>query len=73
MIQHFIQWGHLYIVHFGALMSFCLAANVTKSGLPPISAIPQLVYSSAALSAIIAIFSSGSHAHYIAAITTAIK
>jgi hypothetical protein len=72
-MESVVQWFHLYIVHFGALMSFCLAANVTKNGLPLVSAIPQLVCSSAALSAIIAIFSSGSHSHYIATITNAIK
>jgi len=65
-MEYLVHWGHLYIVHFGAWISFMIAATVYKKGVPEDS-VGSLLLRSIALSAFLAIFSSHSH-HYMTSI-----
>jgi hypothetical protein len=62
MVNYFISWAHVYIIHFGAWISFMIAASVHKNG---VEAMPdKLIYRVMILSAFVSIFSSHAHNHY---------
>lgn len=65
MSEYFLQWGHAYLLHFGAWISFSIGATVAKSGLPKPKDIPMILLSSVILAAVVAIFSSHAHTHYL--------
>jgi hypothetical protein len=65
MSEYMITWGHAYLMHFGAWVSFAFGATVYKNGLPEPKKIPSMVLSAVTLAAIVAIFSSHSHTHYL--------
>ena len=65
MSEYLIEWGHTYLMHFGAWVSFAIGANVVKNGLPTIKEIPKIMASCIILAAIVGIFSSHSHNHYV--------
>jgi hypothetical protein len=65
MTDYFIQWGHAYIVHFGAWVSFALAANLYKNGLPEPRKLPSIILAAVVLAAVASIFSSHSHTHFL--------
>lgn len=62
-MQYIYEWGHLYLMHFGAWISFAIGASVIKDGIPKLEDIPMMLLSSAVLGSIVAIFSS--HAHHV--------
>ncbi len=65
MLPYLIEWGHTYLVHFGSWMTFAFAATVTKKGLPQPKDVLGIVQSAVAMAAIVAIFSSHAHSHYL--------
>jgi len=65
MSDYFVQWGHAYLVHFGAWVSLALAAMLHKNGIPEPKKLPSIILSAVLLAAFAAIFSSHSHAHYL--------
>lgn len=65
MLEYFVQWGHHYVMHFGAIVSVGLMASLYKDGLPEPKKLPKLLLSAVCLAAVVALFSSHSHTHYI--------
>jgi glucose uptake protein GlcU len=66
MTPYFIEWGHTYLVHLGAWVGFAIGVHTTKFGLPHPKQIPTITLSALILAAIVAIFSSHAHNHYLA-------
>lgn len=65
-MSYFTDWGHAYVVHFGAWISFMFAATVYKNGLPEkTDAVIPLLKTAIVLALILSIFSSHSHTHYL--------
>lgn len=64
-LHYFAEWFHMYLMHFGAWVSFAIAASVVKAGLPEPSNIKRMLLSALILAAIVSIFSSHSHAKYL--------
>jgi hypothetical protein len=64
-LTYFSEWGHVYLIHFGAWVAFAFGATVHKNGLPQPKQIPKLLLSAVILASVVAVFSSHSHAHYI--------
>ena len=65
MLHYFYEWLHIYSIHFGALVALGLVTTVYVRGLPEPKEICGLLKSAVALGAIIAVFSSHAHAHYL--------
>jgi hypothetical protein len=65
MSDYIVQWGHTYLVHFGAWIGFAIGVHTTKFGLPHPKQIPMIVLSSVILASLVAIFSSSAHNHYL--------
>lgn len=65
MSNYFIQWGHTYIIHFGAWVSFMLGTQVYKNGIPELMGLSNMFKSALILAAILSAFSSHSHNHYL--------
>lgn len=65
MLDYFTQWGHMYIMHFGAWVSFMFGTTIYKNGLPDIIDLPKMLKTSAILAVVLSIFSSHSHSHYL--------
>ena len=68
-ISYFSEWGHIYVVHFGAWVTFLLAATAHRKGTPKPEKIPRMLLATIVLASIAAIFSSHSHAHYLSHFT----
>lgn len=64
MLHYFIQWGHVYVIHFGAWMTFCFAATIYKNGMPKLKDVPSMIKTAVILSLVLSIFSSHSQ-HYL--------
>ncbi len=64
MIPYLVQWAHMYVVHFGAWMTFAFGMTLYKNGLPNLKDLFTQLKTALILSAILSIFSSHSH-HYI--------
>ena len=65
MLDYLVQWGHMYVVHIGAWVTFGFGATIYKNGMPPLSEVPSMLKTAIILALILAIFSSHSH-HYLA-------
>ena len=65
MYSYLLQWTHLYLIHVGAWVSFAFGAQVTKNGLPDPRKVPSMLLSAVILAAVVAIFSSHSHTHFL--------
>jgi hypothetical protein len=63
MSQYIVEWLHHYAIHFGAWVCFLIAATVHKSGIP--DAPDKTMGKALFLAAILSIFSSFSHNHYL--------
>jgi len=68
-MNYYTQWGHLYVIHFGAWVSFCMATNVYKKGLPKLVDLWGLFKVAIILSLFLSAFSSHSHNHYLSKIS----
>jgi hypothetical protein len=64
MLSYLYQWGQVYLVHFGAWVTFGFACTIYKTGLPKIKTIPGLLKTAIVVAAILSIFSSHSHIQY---------
>lgn len=64
LLQYLLQWGHMYIMHVGAWITFAFGASIYKEGMPVTERIPSMIKTALILAAILSIFSSHSH-HYI--------
>lgn len=53
------------MVHFGAWVSLIIAATVHKEGAPEPAKLKGIFVSAVALAAVVALFSSHSHSHYV--------
>lgn len=62
---YFVQWGHAYVMHFGAWVSFICGTSIYKSGLPELKDVSKMLKTAFLLSLVLSIFSSHSHTHYI--------
>jgi hypothetical protein len=65
-LSYLVQWGHTYLIHFGAWVSFMFGASIYKEGLPELKSVPNMFKTAIILSAFLSAFSSHSHTHYIA-------
>jgi hypothetical protein len=65
MVEYFTEWGHTYLMHLGAWVSFGIGATVMKNGLPMSKEIPKIMLSCIILAAVVSVFSSHSHNHYL--------
>ena len=65
MLHYLVQWGHMYVIHFGVWMTFLFAADVYKNGMPTLDKLPTMFKTALILSATLSLFSSHSQ-HYIA-------
>jgi hypothetical protein len=63
--HYLIEWGHTYMMHFGAWVSFAFGAQVTKKGLPEPKEVKSLLVSAIVMAAVVAVFSSHSHNHFL--------
>ena len=64
MLAYLISWGHLYVVHFGAWVTFAFGATIYKNGLPELKNLPSMFKTTVIIAAILSVFSSHSH-HYL--------
>jgi hypothetical protein len=71
MIHYLLEWGHMYLVHVGALTSAFAIGSIYKEGLPYIEGYELIETMIRALcsAALIAIFSSHAHSHYLSHFT----
>ena len=65
MSEYFSQWFHIYLIHFGAWVSFMFATSIYKSGLPDVKALPNMFKVVVILSVFLSAFSSHSHNHWL--------
>jgi hypothetical protein len=63
MLDYLISWGHLYIIHFGAWVTFAFAMTFYKHGIPELKKLPSMLKAIVIIAAILSVFSSHSH-HY---------
>lgn len=64
MFEYLIQWAHMYIVHFGIWVTFMFGITMHSNGIPHLKELPDMFKTSMILSAILSIFSSHSHHHF---------
>jgi hypothetical protein len=64
MLHYLIQWGHIYVIHFGVWVSFCCGASIYKNGMPELKDVPTMLKTALILAAVLSIFSSHSN-HYL--------
>ena len=64
-MAYLILWSHIYLIHFGAWVTFCLATTVMKNGVPHIREIPKILLAAVIMAAVMSVFSSHSHTHFI--------
>jgi len=57
-------WAHLYVIHFGAWVTFCFGATIYKNGMPKLKDVPQMLLTAMVIAAMLSAFSSHSH-HYL--------
>jgi hypothetical protein len=63
MLHYLAQWLHLYVIHFGAWMTFAFGVTLYKRGLPSLKELPDMLKTALVISVILSVFSSHSH-HY---------
>jgi len=63
-MSYFVQWGHTYLVHFGAWVSFMIGTKVYKEGLPALESLSNMFKTAVILAAVLSAFSSHSQNHY---------
>lgn len=63
--EYFVQWGHAYLMHFGAWVSFMIGAQVYKTGLPQLKDLSGMFKVSLILATVLSAFSSHSQNHYL--------
>ena len=65
-MNYLVEWGHAYITHFGAWVSFMFGATIYKDGLPEnTSKVFSWFKVALVLALVLSIFSSHSHIHYL--------
>jgi hypothetical protein len=65
MMSYYINWFHLFVIHFGMWVSFMFGAKVMKGEIPEPEQLLKLLKSVVILAVVLSVFSSHSHAHYI--------
>lgn len=65
MSDYFVQWGHTYVMHFGAWVSLMFTVQIHKVGILPASSIRTYLGRALVLAAVLSVFSSHSHNHYL--------
>lgn len=73
MSHYLMIWGHMYLIHFGAWITFSIGCTVHREGVPSPKALPELFKSATVLSLFLSIVSSQSHAHYLNTLTDSFK
>jgi hypothetical protein len=65
MIDYLIIWGHMYLIHVSAWTSLIMLNEIYQNGVPkPIKAL-KLLARSAFVAAVLGLFSSHAHSHYL--------
>jgi uncharacterized ion transporter superfamily protein YfcC len=64
-MNYVFEWSQAYLMHFAGWVSFLLAFQVYKKGLPRLWLIPELVKSAIAMALVVGLFSSAAHNHYL--------
>lgn len=72
-MSYFINWAHAYSVHFGVWVTFVVGCTIYRDGAPSPKKLPGLLESALAIAAILSVFSSHSHVHYISFLTQLVK
>ena len=64
MVEYFSQWFHMYLMHFGAWVSFMFGASIYKNGLPELKSLPNMFKVVILLALFLSVFSSHSQNHW---------
>ena len=72
MLNYLMQWGHMYVMHFGMWMTFAFGATIYRDGLPELEKLPKLIKTAIVVSLALSLFSSHSH-HYMSNIIPMLK
>jgi hypothetical protein len=64
MSHYFIQWGHLYVIHFGVWVTLLCGMDVHENGLPKLKDLLSKLKTALIMACVLSIFSSHSH-HYL--------
>ena len=72
MWNYLTLWLQLYIVHFGAWMTFTVGVDLYKNGLPELKNLKSMLKTAFIIAAILSVFSSHSH-HYLANVISETK
>jgi hypothetical protein len=63
-MNYFVNWAHIYSVHFGIWVVFSIGCTIYRDGLPNVKDLGSLLKTALAVSTILSVFSSHSHVHY---------
>jgi len=64
VISYLVQWGHMYVIHVGAIFAFVVGAKVWKGDVDTIPKVWELFKVAFVLSVVLAVLTSHSHTHY---------
>lgn len=64
-MAYYINWFHLFVIHFGMWVTFMFGATIMKGEIPEPDKLWKLFKSVVILAALLSVFSSHSHVHYL--------